>query len=57
MGTLSATLPTEAAWETTGPAWARDSWPILPRELDTWCVENNADLDVVDNATVYSDDE
>lgn len=42
MGRLSAYLPTEAAWARNGPAWARDLWPVLRKELQEWCEANNA---------------
>jgi hypothetical protein len=53
MGVLSACLPSEAAWKEHGPAWARDLWPELKRDLEAWCLANEADLFIVATARVY----
>lgn len=53
MGILSAYLPTEAAWKRTAPRWASDLWPILKTELEEWCRNNNALLNIDETAHVY----
>ncbi len=55
MGILSAYLPTEDAWPARAPAWAIDLWPALKRELESWCLKNNARLFVDETALVYPD--
>jgi hypothetical protein len=41
MGVLSAYLPSEVAWRSKAPAWARELWPVLKVELEAWCEKNN----------------
>ncbi|MBD8524592.1 hypothetical protein [Pseudomarimonas arenosa] len=50
MGVLSAYLPGESVWPRVAPDWARDLWPQLHAELQTWCRENGAEL-LIDNDT------
>ena len=52
MGRLSAFLPTEDAWQKKAPAWARDLWPVLKLELESWCRVSKADLVVDESAQV-----
>lgn len=52
MGVYSAYLPTQTAWETTAPDWARDLWPLLKSELEDWCVRNKAEFHIDETATV-----
>lgn len=53
MGVLTACLPSEAAWPTVAPAWAKDLWPVLRTELESWCLSNNANLEIDDSARVW----
>lgn len=53
MGVLSAYLPTEGVWQAKAPPWARDLWPILKEELETWCVANKAKLIIDETAGVF----
>lgn len=52
MGVYSAYLPTQKAWETKAPDWARDLWPLLKSELEDWCVRNKAKFHIDETATV-----
>ena len=53
MGVLSAYLPTESAWKKKAPGWARDLYPTLKQELETWCKENKAQFVIDESAGVY----
>ena len=53
MGVPSAFLPTEEVWRTTAPSWARDLWPVLKSELETWCEENKIRLVIDESAAVW----
>ena len=52
MGILSAYLPTEKAWKTKSPDWAKDYYIELKEELERWCFKNNAQLVVDETAYV-----
>jgi hypothetical protein len=52
MGVLSAYLPTETAWQSKAPAWARDLWPVLKEELEAWCLANKATFVIDETASV-----
>jgi hypothetical protein len=53
MGVLSAMLPTQEAWQSKGPAWARELWPTLRTELEAWCKANNAKFYIDARASVW----
>jgi len=53
MVTYSVYLPTQKAWETTAPEWARELWPLLKSELEDWCVRNKAEFHIDETATVF----
>ena len=53
MGVLTALLPTEEEWKMRGPEWARELWPVLQAELETWCKANKAQLFIDQSAGVY----
>ena len=53
MGVYSAYLPTQKAWETQAPEWARDLWPPLKIELEDWCYRNKAEFHIDETATVF----
>jgi len=53
MGILTAYLPTEEAWQTRAPAWARGLWPELKRDLEAWCAANQAQFIIDPTAMVY----
>jgi hypothetical protein len=55
MGILSACLPPEELWPEKAPAWARDLWPTLKAELETWCRANEARFIIDPTADVWSD--
>jgi hypothetical protein len=52
MGRLTAYLPTEDAWRAQAPGWARDLWPILKVELESWCAANRAGFEIDPSASV-----
>ena len=52
MGVLTAFLPTEEAWRSKAPAWARDLWPVLKVELEAWCEKSKVQFVVDESATV-----
>jgi len=52
MGVYSAYLPTQKAWETKAPEWAKELWPLLKSELEDWCVRNKAEFHIDETATV-----
>ncbi len=53
MGILSAYLPTEEVWLQKSPSWAKEMYPDLKSELETWCKENKAKFIVDATAGVY----
>ena len=53
MGVLSAYLPTQEAWQSKGPDWARELWPVLRAELEAWCNQNNAKFYIDASAWVW----
>jgi len=53
MGVLSAYLPTEAMWQSKAPVWARDLWPELKIELESWCRNNKAQFVIDESAGVW----
>jgi len=52
MGVLSAFLPTELAWKSKSPEWARNQYTKLKLELEEWCKENKAKLYIDETAGV-----
>jgi hypothetical protein len=52
MGVLAAYLPTESAWKTKSPAWARNQYAELKQELEEWCKENKAKFYIDETAGV-----
>lgn len=52
MGILSAYLPTESAWKTKSPEWAKKHYPELKEELQQWCMENKAKFIIDETAGV-----
>lgn len=53
MGILTAYLPTQDVWLKKAPDWAMHLWPTLRDELEVWCLQNNADFVIDENAGVY----
>lgn len=53
MDVYSAYLPTQKAWETRAPEWARDLWPLLKIELEDWCDRNKVEFHIDETATVF----
>ncbi|MFO1032633.1 MAG: hypothetical protein U1E15_00505 [Hyphomicrobiales bacterium] len=55
MGVLTACLPSEKAWQSVAPAWARNDWAILHEELRAWCTKHQARLEISDTALVWTE--
>ena len=53
MGRLTAYLPTEDAFRSKAPEWARGLWPQLRDELQEWCKFNNAGFVIDATAAVW----
>ncbi len=53
MGVLSAYLPTESAWKKKAPNWAKELYPELKQELESWCKESKAEFVVDETAGIY----
>ena len=53
MGIFSAYLPTESAWNKKAPSWAKELYPELKQELETWCKENKAKFIIDETAGIY----
>ena len=53
MGVLAAYLPTEEAWGSKAPVWARDLWPVLKVELEAWCKQHDARFVIDATAIVW----
>ncbi|MHA6205639.1 hypothetical protein ACXU4B_14540 [Dyella soli] len=50
---LTAYLPTEEAWKSEAPDWARDKWSVIRRELEAWCHENKVNFMIDAVARIY----
>ena len=55
MGKYRVYFPSENAWSTSVPNWAKDKWETYLKECEKWCVENNIPITIVDNGVVYED--
>lgn len=53
MGVPSVFLPTEDAWRSKAPPWARDLWPVLKTDLEAWCEDNRIQLVIDESAAVW----
>lgn len=53
MGVLTALLPPEEEWERRAPEWACALWPVLKRELEDWCRENDAQFHIQPSAGIF----
>lgn len=55
MGVCAAYLPTQAAWESIAPDWARPNWERIRSALADWCDRERVPLHVEANAWVRFD--
>ena len=55
MGKFNVYFPTQDAWQTSAPEWAKQKWTIYLVECKKWCAENNIPITIVDDGIVYED--
>jgi hypothetical protein len=55
MGKYNVYFPTQHAWKTSAPEWAKQKWAIYLDECKKWCAENNIPITIVDDGIVYED--
>ena len=53
MGIPTVSLPSEKRWRDVAPDWAAGLWHELKAELEDWCANNGAALEVDAKAGVY----
>ena len=53
MGIPTVSLPPEERWSEFAPPWAAGLWHELKAELEDWCRDNNASLEIDPKAGVY----
>jgi len=53
LGPPSVNLPTEARWKRRAPDWAADHWESFYAQLNSWCEENNVELNISETAVIF----
>ncbi|MAP94908.1 MAG: hypothetical protein CMK07_08155 [Ponticaulis sp.] len=53
MGCPTVYLPDEHQWTIKGPAWAKDLYSVLKRELQTWCNAHDVELVIDEKSVVF----
>ena len=53
MGVPTVYLPSEEVWPTIAPAWAKDEWQTLHKDLKLWCAQNSTPLEISSDAHVF----
>jgi len=55
MGVYHVYFPSQSAWLTSAPEWAKQKREIYLTECEKWCTNNNIPITIVDHGTVYEE--